>query len=200
MTEFSFVSVPADTGALVVERSKNVGVNVLLNELRQIHRQIRFMVRGESLAATLNDAVDEVTSDDMPRADIIAQMASQAGIDESTVNDILNANIDCPPIGRLEGFSEVLDIDLETIVSAAETDGCDYDRGACGCFSRAEATASPSPSSSSDAATSPSDAEDVHEETPRPSPRQATEEDYQRLAKHLVPLVRTHVKRKLGKA
>ncbi len=84
------------------------------------------MHAGENLARVLNDAIDEAETEDRPRSEIIEEMGESAGISSGTVNAILNGEIDCPPLDRLEGFAEVLDISIETIVEAAESDGCDY--------------------------------------------------------------------------
>ena len=65
----------------------------------------------------------------MPRSEIVAEMASAAGISTNTVNQILNAGINCPPLERLEGFAEVLDVSVERLIDAAEEDGCEYERG-----------------------------------------------------------------------
>ena len=89
--------------------------------------------RGGSLAALFNRIIDEMAkseddedSDKPTRAEIISQIASAGGIEEGTVNQILNASIDCPPLERLRGFMEVLDIKLSTIVTEGNKDGCEY--------------------------------------------------------------------------
>lgn len=81
---------------------------------------------GENGASLLNGIIDDQVTEDRTRADIIADMAQAAGIDESTVNDILNANINCPPTDRLQGFAESLDVAADTIIAAFEQDGCAY--------------------------------------------------------------------------
>lgn len=83
--------------------------------------------RGQDLANLLNNAIDEIASDDMPRSDVIMMLAEAAGIESGTVNQILNTDIDCPPLDRLESFSEILDIPLTDLVVAAEMDGCSYE-------------------------------------------------------------------------
>ena len=83
---------------------------------------------GASLAGSLNtaiDRIDESESDPRARGDVIAQMADAAGISSGTVNQILNAEIDCPPRDRLRGFAEVNGIpSFNTIIAAARSDGC----------------------------------------------------------------------------
>lgn len=82
---------------------------------------------GQVLARTLNNRIDNLVSEDRSRSDIISGMADEAGISVSTVNQILNASINCPPLLRLRGFAVALDMALGTIRGAAEEDGCTYD-------------------------------------------------------------------------
>lgn len=83
-------------------------------------------LKGASLTAMLNSGIDAQTDDDTSRADIVSQMARAAGIATDTVNAILNADVNCPPLRRLEGFAEVLDVSMASLRSAAESDGCEY--------------------------------------------------------------------------
>lgn len=89
---------------------------------------------GAALAALLNDAIDGIDSsdgDDRSRSDVISQMASAASISEGTVNQILNADIDCPPLSRLRGFASVSGIpSLSAQRERAERDGCEYGEAA----------------------------------------------------------------------
>lgn len=79
--------------------------------------------RGEQLAAVLNAAIP-----DSDRADLVGRLATAAGISESTVNQILSAQVNAPPLRRLRGFARVLGIPLARLVAAAEQDGGQYDR------------------------------------------------------------------------
>lgn len=84
-------------------------------------------VAGEKLGAFLNRTIDRMAGDDSEeRSRLIRRMASAAGIAEDTVRQILNGSIVCPPIARLRAFAGVLDVSLQSIVNAAEQDGCDY--------------------------------------------------------------------------
>lgn len=83
--------------------------------------------QGENLAAELNGLIDEQATEDRPRSQIVEEMAEAAGIAASTVNGILNAQINCPPLRRLEGFAEVLGTRVSRLRNAAEDDGCRYD-------------------------------------------------------------------------
>jgi len=81
---------------------------------------------GASLAARLNELIDEQVNDNTDRSEIISRMASAAGIEPGTVNQILNGSINCPPIDRLEGFAEALGTSLESLTRAGNRDGCNY--------------------------------------------------------------------------
>ena len=45
----------------------------------------------------------------------------------STVNQILNGSINCPPMNRLEGFARTLNVSVDTLTDAASADGCNYE-------------------------------------------------------------------------
>jgi len=113
---------------------------------------------GPALASLLNDAIDAIDnsdSDDRSRADVVAQMSDAAGISESTVNGILNAEINCPPIARLEGFAQVDGLPaVSSQRSAAEEDGCDYSED--GQASACPASPQPAGSPRTDRAADPS--------------------------------------------
>ena len=83
-------------------------------------------LKGTGLAELLNSEVDAQVDDDTSQADVVAQMARAAGISSGTVNEILNASINCPPLRRLEGFAEVLGVSMARLRTAAEADGCEY--------------------------------------------------------------------------
>lgn len=99
---------------------------------------------GENLAEMLNGAiqreVDNRAGDDADESErndiedqVIQEMADASGdestqqIEPTTVRNILNAGINCPPLVRLEGFASVLPgVSRDDLVEAAESDGCDY--------------------------------------------------------------------------
>lgn len=83
-------------------------------------------IKGVSLARVLNNAIDRMTNDDTSRGDIIRRIASASGVGASTIGQILNGSINCPPLRRLRGFVRVLGMSMNSLVSAAERDGCDY--------------------------------------------------------------------------
>lgn len=97
-----------------------------LSKQERLERAECCITAGTSLAASLNERIDELVTDDRSRSDIIEEMASAAGITAGTVNQILNAEINCPPLNRLEGFAQVLDVSVDSLVRQAEEDGCQY--------------------------------------------------------------------------
>jgi HK97 family phage prohead protease len=64
---------------------------------------------------------------------------------------------------------------------------------------RAQATATSPPESVDQEGTPSASAEQGRDEQPRTSPRMATRQDYERLAGQIVPLIRTELKKQLGK-
>lgn len=78
-------------------------------------------IKGDSLAAALNS---KLSQDEETRSSQIKKMASAAGISESTVGQILNGSINCPPKKRLIGFAKALNVSASSLVSAAKRDGC----------------------------------------------------------------------------
>ena len=78
-------------------------------------------IKGAALSAVINRQINDDNRDEM-----IGRLASAAGISRSTVNNILSGNINCPPRNRLQGFARVLGVSVESLITAAERDGCDY--------------------------------------------------------------------------
>ncbi len=83
--------------------------------------------RGEALGALLDELIDNAAGDD-GREGVMARMGRAAGISASTVGQIVNGSIECPPLTRLEGFARVLNVSVGRLISAAERDGCEYER------------------------------------------------------------------------
>ncbi len=81
---------------------------------------------GANLGSFLSDAIDDMVTEEVSRADIIQEMADAAGISRDTTLGIIAGDVHCPPLDRLEGFAEVLDVTLNQIISAAEGDACEY--------------------------------------------------------------------------
>ena len=57
-----------------------------------------------------------VDAQDDDRSAVIARMATAAGIEPATVNNILTGNIEVPPRERLQGFARVLGVSLDELV------------------------------------------------------------------------------------
>lgn len=125
LLEFSIVTIPSNANALQRAMDK-------IQEYNGLHKTtfelISCGLKGENLGAFLNAEIDKKVTDDKSRADIIDDMAEEAGISTSTVSQILSGKIICPPVDRLEGFARALDISASSIISSAESDGCDYER------------------------------------------------------------------------
>ncbi len=124
LTEVSPVTFPAFPDTAVAMRS--------VETWREANRLDLGEVRGEALAAELNRLVDARETDARPRSEIVAAMARAAGISVSTVNQIMNGSIICPPLNRLAGLARGLGTSAGRLRTAAERDGCDYDRSASG--------------------------------------------------------------------
>ena len=105
-------------------RYKNVPV-AFLNKVKSIADNLDIK-NGASLGSFLNGIIGDMETEELSRGSIIDQMATAAGISTDTVGSILNGSINCPPLARLEGFAEVLDTTLESIIEAAEKDSCEY--------------------------------------------------------------------------
>jgi len=83
---------------------------------------------GESLGARLRELIDEAVTEDTAREDVVDDIvADSGGMDRSTINAIIEGEIQCPPPDRFRAFSEVLDTTMDELLRAAEEDGCEYD-------------------------------------------------------------------------
>lgn len=84
---------------------------------------------GEQLSQLLQDAIDErVASDETDEeteADVIGLMTEGSGVTESTIRNILNGDIDCPPPDRVPPLAADLPITQEDVNDALEADGCE---------------------------------------------------------------------------
>ena len=125
LLEFSIVTIPSNANALQRAMDK-------VQEYNGLHtttfEQISCGLKGENLGTFLNAEIDKLVTDDKSRTDIIEEMASEAGISASTVGQILRGEIVCPPVERLEAFARVLAASAASMISSAESDGCDYER------------------------------------------------------------------------
>ena len=128
LREASLVVFGADEAAMA--RAAMGQIQIPTSELQEFRDWKRTAgacgVRGENLAAEINKLIDAMASDEEPREDIIEAMADAAGITTDTVDQILDGTINCPPLERLEAFAGELGVTADTLVAAAEQDGCDY--------------------------------------------------------------------------
>lgn len=81
---------------------------------------------GANLGGLLTDLVDQATSDEQPREVVMGKMSEEAGISVEEVSAIMAGTSDCPPAATLEAFARVLESPLGELITAAESDGCDY--------------------------------------------------------------------------
>ena len=82
---------------------------------------------GAQLGALISGAIDEMVTEETPRADIVAVVAEAGGIEAETLNQIINGDIDCPPLDRLAGFATELDgVTAAALEEAGLADGCPF--------------------------------------------------------------------------
>ena len=77
--------------------------------------------KGDTLGALIRTLRDEkeLTNDDLAEA---------AGLSVDTIGQILGGTLKCPKASRLEGLATRLEVNLSSLVEAAEADGCgNYD-------------------------------------------------------------------------
>jgi len=111
-----------ETNTVTVHRPDNLEI---LDELPE--RSLQRHARGAELADEMSDMVEDMAEGgDMSTADVREELADAAGISTSTVASILSGEIQCPPIERLEGFAQVLDVPTEELIETAREDGCSY--------------------------------------------------------------------------
>jgi len=79
------------------------------------------------LDALLRTQLGEMLSgSDKSRSDVVEEIATAAGIETSTVNDILAGNIEAPPEERLQAFSDVLGVSMEDMMEAMGSDAPEF--------------------------------------------------------------------------
>ena len=83
------------------------------------------MLRGAELVKVLNAGVDaKVDEGDKDRAGVVEDLASELGIDDTTVFQHLSGHITCPSGSALRKYADFLDLDVTDVMAAAEADGC----------------------------------------------------------------------------
>ena len=98
-------------------REKN---DALRAKLQERPKQVR------TKGTNLGDYLDEQLGDDDDRTDTIAEISDAADRSIGTITDIISGDGECPDEMTLEAFSEVLDIDYDTLKELAELDGCEF--------------------------------------------------------------------------
>lgn len=90
-------------------------------------RLVAAKARSTVLSRLLRDLVDRRSKGDAGRrSQLINRMSEAAGIERSTVVQILGGGIVCPPKDRLSGFARVLGVSSARLVAAAGRSGCKY--------------------------------------------------------------------------
>ena len=107
------------SGVRSIQAARLTGIGVVD---RAAYPQSSVEARGENLVALIESALPALDSPERPAR--IAAMASAAGIDAGTVEQILRGEINAPPRQRLEGFASALDgLSLDDLIQAVEADG-----------------------------------------------------------------------------
>ena len=111
------------SGVRSIQAARLTGIGVVD---RAAYPQSSVEARGENLVRVLESALPAMGAPDRPAA--IAAMASAAGIDGATVQQILSGSIDHPPAARLCGFASVLGgVSYDALVAAVVADGASAD-------------------------------------------------------------------------
>jgi len=84
---------------------------------------------GEQLADLLNDAIEERINDDdteeEDRDDVRGLITEGSGVQEDTIRNILNGDIQCPPPARIPPLADDLPVTQTEIEDALVEDGCE---------------------------------------------------------------------------
>lgn len=133
LIEISLVNVPANPSALITSRSfmKAWQTNaitakdwdVLVGAVKDLGR-----VKGENLAAFINNAIEGAVTDDVSRDDVVAALVEAVG--QEAVDAMLGSDQFCPTQEAMDAVAGVLGVSAEDIKAAAAQDGCTYDEGA----------------------------------------------------------------------
>ena len=121
LREISLVSTPSNTETNIID-TRSDAYQPFLEQKQDGDKTPSQGQRGDALASYLNEQIG-----DENREETIGRMASEAGIETNTVNQILNGSINCPPMERLEGFARALDVSVDMLIERAGQDGCNYE-------------------------------------------------------------------------
>ncbi len=106
------ISIRDMAGIALSEKGKNVKIKL-----------------GPELSGLMMRAIEGMVDEETTRADVISKIAEASGIEEGTVNAIVSGEIDCPPIDRIRGIAQALDLQMDTVAEAAVADGCEFEEG-----------------------------------------------------------------------
>jgi DNA repair exonuclease SbcCD ATPase subunit len=82
---------------------------------------------GSHLGACMMGAMEEMAyHEDKSRSQMMEEMASHCGMSKSHMRSIGRGDVMCPSKDAIEAMAEILDADMEMLMSAAERDGCEY--------------------------------------------------------------------------
>lgn len=84
---------------------------------------------GEQLSQLLRDAIQERVEDEdteeTDEDDVIGTMAFGSGVEEDTIRNIVNGDIECPPPSRVPALAEEIPVTQDEIEDALAEDGCE---------------------------------------------------------------------------
>lgn len=105
--------------------------NIFNFEIQKNQRGKTFYISMAEVQDKLNNLIKKkADKSNKSTADIRRDMGEKAGIDKDTVDNIITRGIKCPPIERLKGFAQALDVSEDTIINLFKDDGCNYtDKG-----------------------------------------------------------------------
>jgi transcriptional regulator with XRE-family HTH domain len=72
------------------------------------------------------EMVRQAASDDRQMSQMMQEMADAAGMSRGHMHAIKRGEVGCPSMDAIEAMSDILGVDTEMLVMAAERDGCDY--------------------------------------------------------------------------
>lgn len=139
--EISFVDIPADPTVGVGRQSEEqpgelyrvIDLNpsregkTMAKKRKQAKQKRQIQKRGEELGSELEKLIGELVDDDMSREDVITELAEAADMAEEDVEEMVGGADVCPTMEQLEAFAEVLSVEVDALVSAAEADGCEFE-------------------------------------------------------------------------
>jgi len=99
-----------------INQPSNDEDQTMRDQIIGILRSVGIVING-ALADRLNSLLESKSDDSDERSDLIDRMASAAGIDRSTLLQILRGDIETPPDERLQGFAEVLGVSFDSLKS-----------------------------------------------------------------------------------